>query len=256
MKGDTLYNLPESLLNSIKQQIDEALAKENSHPIAAFDADGTLWSMDMGEAFFKYTVENSLVNNLPESPWEYYLELHNRDPLAGYLWLATIYDGHRLEQVREWSTASINAIDEIGLFECQKQIISYLQKKQVEVFIVTASIQWAVEPAAKFFNVPTENVMGVKSKVSNGIISCNQDGPITSKQGKVDGLLKRTGNKKPFFVAGNTFSDLPLLESSSHIRLVLNSAPKGHHLYEVEVKMQEIAKKHGWNYHSFINSPL
>lgn len=95
----------------------------------------------------------------------------------------------------------------------------------MEVYVVTASIKWAVEPGALFLGIPADNVIGVNTKVHNGVITDQIDGVVTWHEGKVDGLLKKT-NKAPFFAAGNTIGDLALLELATHIRLANCAAPK------------------------------
>ncbi|MEZ4870800.1 MAG: hypothetical protein R2827_00875 [Bdellovibrionales bacterium] len=70
----------------------KALA-EGANPIAAFDADNTLWNIDVGETYFQYLIDNELVE-LPQDPWEYYHSLRNGpNPPEGYLWLAQIMKG-------------------------------------------------------------------------------------------------------------------------------------------------------------------
>ena len=54
----------------INTALDYALAKD-AEPVAAFDADGTLWDTDLGEAFFHYQIDNKLVS-LPSEPWSHY----------------------------------------------------------------------------------------------------------------------------------------------------------------------------------------
>ena len=108
-----------------------------------------------------------------------------------------------------------------------------------------------MEPAAALYNIPQENVIGVKTKVENGLVTTEQEGPITYKEGKVKGLLEATGGKLPFYAAGNSHGDLPLLESATHLKMVLHSAPQHNVLYETEQKMIALAKERNWLHYSF-----
>jgi len=231
--------------------IDKAL-DSGAEPIAAFDADGTLWSNDVGENLFHYQAKEGLLPDLPPNPWEYYLKVHeDKGPLAGFLWLAQINAGLSLQQVRKWAEEAIQ-VEKPLIFPEQQQIIEHLHKRGVVVYVVTASIKWAVEPAAKLYNIPFDQVIGVQTKVENGIITNQQEGHITYREGKLTALLAHTNNKSPFYCAGNSKGDATLLEGSSHLRFVMASAPQGHRMHEQEQSMIKRAKSENWLWHSYV----
>ena len=210
-----MLEFPQEKIEAIKNEIDSALSA-GANPIAAFDADGTLWSHDAGEGFLEYQVENKLVD-VPPDPWAHYFNMKKDiSPEAAYLWLAQINAGRPLEEVRGWSKDCTGDLNKLPTFEAQKQIIDYLHSKGVEVYVVTASIKWAVEPGAAFYGIDYDHVVGITTKINDqGIVTEEQDGPITYREGKVTGLLEKTGGKHPFFASGNSEGDLPLLESST-----------------------------------------
>src|SRR6266404_5671256 len=75
--------------------------------IAAFDADGTLWNTDLGEAFFHYQIKNKLVP-LPPDPWGEYNRMKDHvSHTAAYVWLAQVLKGVPLTKVREWAEANV-----------------------------------------------------------------------------------------------------------------------------------------------------
>src|SRR5436305_726829 len=77
--------------------------------VAAFDADGTLWNTDMGEAFFDYQIRHRLVP-LPEDPWSHYNRLKQEvSHTAAYVWLAQVLNGVPLSRVRTWAQACADA---------------------------------------------------------------------------------------------------------------------------------------------------
>lgn len=245
-------SLPPEKISAIKSAIDKAL-DQGVPPFAAVDADGTLWSCDMGEALFQYQIDKKLLPELPENPWDHYLKLHRETtPQESFLWLAQINAGLTLDQVRQWATEATQALEPLPLFSGHQEIIAYLHEKGVKVYVVTASVKWAVEPAAKFYDIPEDRVIGVSTKIVDGRITMEQEGPITYRKGKVEGFLEASQGQPAFYVAGNTGGDLPLLESSTHVRLVLNSAPKGHGNYQTEMEMQKLAQQNGWFHHSFL----
>src|SRR5437868_11358775 len=115
----------------IHSAVDYALAKD-SEPIAAFDADGTLWDIDLGETLFHYQIDNNLVE-LPPEPWNYYQELKkkNNDPSEAYLWLAQINEAQKVERVREWAAQGVKEQQPVPIFEEQKKIIELFKSKGV-----------------------------------------------------------------------------------------------------------------------------
>lgn len=240
-------------IDKIIQSFQKALPLIEN-PVAAFDADGTLWSHDAGEQFFKYQIENKLLPNLPSDPWAHYDKLKvESSPQAAFLWLAQVNRGQSLETVREWSMQCMEDHQPVPLFEAQKQIISFLQESGVEIFVVTASIKWAVEPGAALYNIPQDHVVGISTQIENGVVTDIQDGPITYREGKVDGLLHNSGNRMPFFASGNTPGDEFLLKAATHFRLVMASALESHdsEMFQTEQSMIKMAKEQDWFFHSY-----
>ena len=249
-----MNEFPQSKIDEIKLAIEKALPGIEN-PVAAFDADGTLWSHDAGEQFFDYQVKNKLVENLPEDPWAHYHNLKKEvSPEAAYLWLAQINKGQSLEAVREWSQRCMEENQPVPTFDAQSQIISFLKENGVDVYVVTASIKWAVEPGASLYNIPFENVVGISTQIENGVVTDIQDGPITYREGKVAGLLHASGDRPPFFASGNTGGDEFLLKASTHLRLVMASASQEDdvEMYETEQAMIKMAQQQKWYYHSYV----
>jgi phosphoserine phosphatase len=221
--------------------------------VAAFDADGTLWDTDLGEQFFQYKIDNKLVP-LPEDAWGHYewLKKNKGNPVA-YLWLAQICKGVPLAQVRAWAEEAVAAKPPPVYAEIDA-ILKKLKELEVEIYIVTASIKWAVEPGALRLGLTHDNVMGIETEVLNGIVTEKQKGLITYREGKASALLDRTGGVKPYFAAGNTEGDKWLLESATGLRLVMSSAPPRSTNYDTEHVMLALAKERGWYSHRFLDN--
>lgn len=240
-------NSDTNLLNEIKNQTLKLKSEQKQPLIAAFDADGTLWSIDVGEMFFAFQLKHKLIKNpLPEDPWGHYFDLKKQDPKLAYLWLAQILKGHRLEEVQEWNKNMLEELRPIPLFEFQKNLIEFFLSEKVEVKVVTASIKWAVEGPAALYGIESKNVIGVKTKVENGVITDLQDGAITYREGKVKGLLENSNQQHSFFAAGNTMGDYELLKSSSHLKLAVHSVDFKHPNFKTEQELQQQAKVNRW----------
>ena len=115
---------------------------KHKRAIAAFDADGTLWNTDLGEALFRYQVDNKLLEGLPKDPWEHYeslKETHSHE--VAYLWLAQINRGLSLVQVQTWAQKAVDQMNPVPVFKEVKTLIKDLHEMGAEVYIVTASIK-------------------------------------------------------------------------------------------------------------------
>ncbi|MFK8138181.1 MAG: HAD family hydrolase [Bdellovibrionales bacterium] len=221
---------------------------------AAFDADGTLWDLDIGEIVFDHHIENCNLD-LPAKPWDHYRKLKAKHPPTAYLWLAQILAGKTIEEVRGYTEAAYRNYElknkTIPIFPQQQKLFSWLHEIGVKVFIVTASIKWAVEEGGKFFNIPQERVLGVKTKLIEGKVSLEQDGPITYREGKAEAILEATGGIAPIFCAGNTLGDEHLLKCSQLVRLAVSSHSMHEELFKTESQLKEMAATMAWLTHKF-----
>jgi HAD superfamily phosphoserine phosphatase-like hydrolase len=219
--------------------------------VAAFDADGTLWDTDLGESFFKWQIANANLPNLPKDPWRHYRAWkESGDPRPAYLWLAQINAGQPLKQVQDWAEQAVKAHEPLPIFEDKRKLIQWLLEQKVRVYIVTASVKWAVEPGALRLGLRYDDVLGIQTKVQDGVITGEQEGVITYREGKAEAIREASGHA-PFFAAGNTMGDLALLESATQMRLVSGAAPKEHELFEAEEKLRTEGKARGWFIHQF-----
>lgn len=227
---------------------DRLLNYQKSHPgpyIAAFDADGTLWGKDGGEAFFAYQIKHNLVP-LPPDPWGHYFNLKKEDPRKAYLWLAQIGCGKTLDEVRSWGEGLLKEEINWPYFSAQKKLIQWLQHRGFSVYVVTASIKWAVEPFVKAFDLPFSSVIGVETQVQQGVITDLPYGPVTWREGKVEKLLQVTGGHLPLLAAGNTSGDLHLLESSKLVQIAIHSSHPHESVYVSEQELKQIATNRSW----------
>lgn len=225
--------------------------KNNSKAIAAFDADGTLWNTDLGESFFKYQIKNCPLpafQTLNEDPWIHYRRWkESGDPRPAYLWLAQINSGQSISKVREWAASNVREMSPLPVFEAQRELIAFLKKNDVEVYVITASVKWSVEAGAEIFGIPEKNVIGVATQIESGIITEKQSGLITYRDGKPAALLEHTNGVRPFLCSGNTTGDLNLLKAATHLALAVQSTqPEGSELFKTEMALQKEAEANNW----------
>lgn len=241
----TYWTQIESVLNDLKQK--------NQKIVAAFDADGTLWDTDLGENFFNYQIDQKHVP-LPNAPFDHYIEMKklNNDPRDAYVWLAQINKGLPLEKIRQWSAQAFEAIQPKPIFQEQQKLIDLLKSYDTQIYIVTASIKWAVEPGAVALGLTADQVIGVETVVDNGIITDQPVLPITYRAGKVEALLKKTKGFYPFLCSGNSSGDIELLQAATHLRLAVSAASRDDKLFKSEKELTDIAVANKWMHHRFI----
>lgn len=246
---------PEFLANLMIEIEKKCSSVPQSLRFAAFDADGTLWDSDIGENFFEFQIQNCGLA-LPADPWKHYRELKKQYPPLAYTWLATINAGFSLQQVRGWAKSAIDR-QSISIFESQRQLIEFLRKLEFKIFVVTASVKWAVEPAAALLGFSFDEVLGVCTNIENGLVSSAPVEPITWRQGKATALLNATGGVRPLFCSGNTLGDIALLELSEGPCLAIRSQPEPltneapSPLYLEEIQLWDAALKNHWHRHAF-----
>ncbi|MCC6138100.1 MAG: haloacid dehalogenase-like hydrolase [Bdellovibrionaceae bacterium] len=237
------------MVTTVLSKVDSYLKNHPAPYYAAFDADGTLWSSDVGENFFQYQIDHCELDDLKnKDPWAHYLELKKKHPPTAYLWLAQICRDYTIKDVQGWAidAATKNKPD---MFPEQKQLITELQQRNIQVCVVSASVEWAVEGALTALGIKNVRSLGVKTKIKSGRISTEQDGFVTWREGKKDAFMELTNGIAPLLSCGNTLGDQHLLEMSADVRIAIQSLKNGKHhpmLFEDEQGLLALAQKNQW----------
>lgn len=243
---------PDVYWQKIESSLKEAKSK-GENLFAAFDADGTLWDTDLGENFFRFQIDEKKIA-LPPDPWNHYVELKkiNDDPRPAYLWLAQINKNQPLEQVKKWAKEAFDQIQPNPIFSEQLKLIHFLKSNGVKVYVVTASVKWAVEPGAHALGLTDDDVIGVETEVHSGIVTDIPVYPVTYRLGKTEALFKKTNKQRPFLCSGNTIGDLELLMSASHLQLAVSASSRDDGLFKKENELLQKAHEFSWLSHRFI----
>ncbi|HWU42775.1 MAG TPA: haloacid dehalogenase-like hydrolase, partial [Bdellovibrio sp.] len=146
---------------------------------------------------------------------------------------------------------AVQAASPVPIFSEQKKLIQLFLSRGVQVYIITASVKWSVEPGAELMGLKYDNVIGVETEIANGAVTDKQNGVITYQQGKVEALLAKTGGKKPFFASGNTMGDFQLLQAATHLQLAVSAAAPSDRIFKTEMELAENAAHFGWLSHRF-----
>ena len=225
------------------------LLKEAKRPVfCAFDADGTLWPGDVGRSFFQFLIQKKfLIDKFPEPQKTFNLLLQKNGRKTALSWLAQMLAGVKLTNIQSWVKLFFKE-QPLTVFLIQKHLVDLLHSEKVPVYIVSSSIQWVLEEALKKFHIPKKRIIGVCTKIQNGIITDQLIQPPPIKEEKIKALHKITSGKNPFLSAGNTTADLSLLEAASGLQLVISSAKQKDSNYVSERELLQIAKNKGWAY--------
>ena len=217
-----------------------------SHKIAVFDADGTLWPEDVGFGFFEYQIKNNL---LPHKDFFKNInECYKTNQIKTCSIILQKNKGVLFNQYTSWCKEFFQT-NPLNVFPFQKELIKYLKKLNVTVYVVSASPEWVVQQAVRHYELPIDCVVGLKTVVdTKGVITDQLVYPLSIGSGKVTAFLEKSKNLYPFFVSGNTLSDLDLLESSTHIQFVVAQAQKEERQYESEQVLLSIACQKNWFY--------
>ncbi len=213
-----------------------ALGRAVPSGLAVFDADGTLWREDVGEAFLRHLVSLGWVR-LPDGsdPYEEYERRVDRDRAAGYAYAAQLQAGLEVAKVaaeaerfaRGWVPPRLVA-DALGLR-------ALCEGAGLRTVVVSASALPIVLAAAPLAGFSREFCRGIEVAVRDGRFTDQVIRPITYAGGKIE-AAERWGEIA--LACGDSFtSDLPLLQRAREAVVV---AP------EQGSSLAEEALRRGW----------
>jgi len=103
-----------------------------------------------------------------------------------------------------------------------REMVRTLLNEGFEVWAVSGSNRWSVEPVFRGLGVPAERVIGIDLAVENSLLTPNIVNPIPVHTGKVRALQK-ADIPRPVFVASDSPLDVPLLEYSRDAKVYMNT---------------------------------
>ena len=225
------------------------------NPVVAFDADGTLWPRDVGKDFFQWQVKRGLLKEKTKDPQAEFNRIRERKGRKfALIWLAEVQAGWPVQKLNQWIRDFLKQ-HPVKMFGFQETLLEWFDRHNVQVFVVSSSLKWVLDQALKPYPIPTQNIIGVQTKVEKGIITETPILPAPIHKDKVPAFKNKTGGQCPFFVAGNTLADQALLEFSSQFRLVVATARPKDRNYESEQKMLNIAIDRAWFYWNGLLKP-
>jgi phosphoserine phosphatase len=101
-------------------------------------------------------------------------------------------------------------------------LITALRDHGFDLWIISGSNKWSVEPVAQQVGIPADQIIGIELETVNGYLSAKPKHPIPVRANKVR-ALKNRDTRIPIMVASDSLHDTPLWRYSSGVRVFVNS---------------------------------
>jgi phosphatidylglycerophosphatase C len=102
-----------------------------------------------------------------------------------------------------------------------RRMLDDLRAQGFRVIVVSGSPRWAVEAALRPLGIVPQDVLAGQVAVVEGVLTDGIIEPLPWGKGKVQAILRRFG-AVPRVSMGNGLGDLPMLEATSHLRILVN----------------------------------
>lgn len=185
--------------------------------VATFDCDGTLWSGDAGEGFFKWELKEAW---LPQeiSRW---IQSRYADYKAGKVAeevmcgeMVTIHRGMRQEAVQQACDEYFTREIAPTIFPEMRTLVQRLRETGCDVWAVSSSSHWVIRSGMRSFGVPNDRILAAEAAVENGIVE-DRLIRVPSGNGKPE-AIRSVLNSAPECAFGNAIWDREMLAMAKH----------------------------------------
>lgn len=187
--------------------------------LAALDWDNTMIRGDIGESVLDH-LDRDGRGRMAE-----YLRLCKVEgKRVGYAWCAFQIAGLTLDEAAALTNRVIEERLADGRIELRPEMIELvagLHARGWEVWVISASAEPLVRTFAPRYGIAADHVVGMRLAIDpDGRLADRLGGPNTFREGKVEALDRFVG-RRPVFAAGDTETDIDMLESAKH-RLLMD----------------------------------
>jgi phosphoserine phosphatase len=207
---------PDRLARSLRGEAREVFLARLAGPpgLAAFDADGTLWDGDLGEAVLLELIAAGQLIGAPADPWAQYLDRFSQGAGEAFAYAGRLMAGLSEDLVREVSARVYAADFRARVFPEARWLLEVLIERGWEVYVVSASNRWSIEVAARDLGLPAERVVALDLETAGGVLTTQVRLPVPTLEGKPS-LLRARAGRAADLAFGNSLLDLPLLLSAT-----------------------------------------
>ena len=205
--------------------------------VLAFDADGTLWSGDVGDDVFRFAVSHGRLREAARSALEQQANTRGFDTFADvnatarHLFEAYVdrryperdmcelmtwcYAGHTLEEMRALVREALAATNHAGrLHEELRPILSYARAVGVRAVVISASPRTTVEVAAGVWGFAPEDIAASTPRVVDGVICAEMNGAVPYADAKCSAGRALFGDTRWVASFGDNVFDLEMLREA------------------------------------------
>lgn len=230
------HALPRVGSAGLVQRLEEARRAAPGRTLLAFDADGTLWSGDVGFDLFKAALAERALRAearaaLADEAHGAGLSVEPTDDANAIAlrlfaaWAAGDYDDGRAFRMMAWAFAGHDAASMTSMAERAlaaagvearvhapvREVIDWAHHAGVEVWIVSASPRAAVEAGGRLFAVPADRVLAVTPVRDGDHILPTLEEPVPYDVGKPAALLAAAPDATVLGAFGDSASDGPMM---------------------------------------------
>jgi len=185
--------------------------------LAAFDCDGTLWTGDAGEGFFRWELERGLIAG-DIARWvvaryaDYRAGKVSEDDMCGEM--VTIHRGLNEQDVIRAAGEYFNTYIAPQIFPEMQQLVARLLSEGCEVWAVSSTNEWVIREAMKHFGIPPHKILAAKVEISDGVIT-ERLVRVPSGEGKPR-AIREVVKRDPDAAFGNSRWDAEMLKIARH----------------------------------------
>ena len=185
--------------------------------LAAFDCDGTLWTGDAGEGFFRWELERGLIAD-DIARWvvaryaDYRAGKVSEDDMCGEM--VTIHRGLNEQDVIRAAGEYFNTYIAPQIFPEMQQLVARLLSEGCEVWAVSSTNEWVIREAMKHFGIPPHKILAAKVEISDGVIT-ERLVRVPSGEGKPR-AIRDVVKRDPDAAFGNSRWDAEMLKIARH----------------------------------------
>ena len=180
--------------------------------LVAFDCDGTLWSGDAGEGFFRWEMDRGMVSDetirWAKSRYQDYQagKVSEDDMCAD---MTTMNVGLDEATIRKASRQFYEENIAADVFSEMHQLVQKLHDDGCEIWAISSTSEWVIREAMKDFGIPANRILACEVEIENGRIT-DRIVRIPSGEGKAVGI-REVIRRQPDATFGNSRWDVEML---------------------------------------------
>jgi HAD superfamily phosphoserine phosphatase-like hydrolase len=202
--------------------------------VVTTDADGTLWSGDVGVDVFEALLESKGVREeardalVREAHWASISSEGDIHEVAGRLWESTIAGGYpedRCYEMMAWAFAGWSVDEALEFARGVRErrglrdrlhaemstMVRWIRERGVELWVVSASPVFMVQAGVELLGIEADKVIAASPEVREGRLAPCMAAPIPYGHGKVRGIERAVGDREVVAAFGDEVFDLEML---------------------------------------------